>query len=249
MRDFHDATRCAAQDDRDVATASGTSQAPRFADRSDAGLRLAQHLGGYRAREPVVVAIGLGAAPVAAAVARALEAPLDAVAVAPLTLGRRARKRFGTAAEGAVTLFDRQHLTAVEAQPEAADTAIIDTQRRLEQQTHTWHAARGRVSLSGREVLLVADTIADEELAAAAACEVRDRGAQHVTLAVPFARLTTAATLVDWVDELICLASARQTPSTASLYADDRLPSDFEGAELLAENRDEQNSRISPPHI
>lgn len=232
-----------------MATASGTSQTPRFADRGDAGLRLAQRLGGYRSHEPVVVAIGLGAVPVAAEVARALEAPLDAVAVQPLTLGRGPSKRFGAAAEGAVTLFDRTHLTAVDARPEAADTEIIDAQQRLERQTHSWHAAGGRVSLSGREVLLVADTVADEELAAAAACEVRDRGAQHVTLAVPLAGLSTAETLVDWVDELICLATAKQTPATSSLYANDRLPSDAEVTELLVQNKRERDARRAPRHV
>ncbi len=226
-----------------MATASGTSRTPRFADRSDAGRRLAQLLDGYRPHEPVVVAIGLGAVPVAAEVARALQAPLDAVAVQPLTLGRGPSKRFGTAAEGAVTLFDPTHLTAVDARPEAADSEIIDAQRRLEQQTHDWHSATGRVSLTGREVLLVADTIADEELAAAAACEVRDRGARHVTLAVPFAGLSTAETLVDWVDELICLASIRRPPATADLYVEDQLPSDAEVTELLAQNKLERDAR------
>ena len=53
----------------------------RFADRADAGRRLARALAGYRDRDPVVLALPRGGLPVAAEIASALAAPLDVVLV------------------------------------------------------------------------------------------------------------------------------------------------------------------------
>ena len=52
-----------------------------FADRLDAGRRLAAALAGYRGRKPVVLAIPRGAVPMAAIVADALDGDLDVVLV------------------------------------------------------------------------------------------------------------------------------------------------------------------------
>jgi putative phosphoribosyl transferase len=52
-----------------------------FRDRSDAGRQLAQALAQYKDDHPVILALPRGGVPVAAAVAAALNAPLDLVLV------------------------------------------------------------------------------------------------------------------------------------------------------------------------
>ncbi len=52
-----------------------------FADRTDAGRRLARELSHLRGRDPVVLALPSGGVPVAAEVAAALRAPLDLVLI------------------------------------------------------------------------------------------------------------------------------------------------------------------------
>ncbi len=69
-----------------------------FTDRSDAGRRLAAALESERGPQLIVVGLALGGVETAAEVARALDAPLDAVAVRKI--GHPAQPEYGI---GAVT--------------------------------------------------------------------------------------------------------------------------------------------------
>lgn len=173
--------------------------------------------------------------PVAAEVARALEAPLDTVWVEQLTLGE-AEKRVGVAAEGGVTMFDRSSAGEVETHPDAVDATIIDADRRLSRRSDAWHRGSPRPSLRGRAVLLIGDLLVDEELAAAAACAVRDRGAASVTYASPFVRTDTAIVLNDWVDEIGCVEALPRETVTSDRCGDRAPISDEQIHTLLREN-------------
>jgi putative phosphoribosyl transferase len=72
--------------------------AAHFHDRVDAGVRLGQHLTAYRGKHALVLGIPRGGIPVAAEVARALDAELDVV------VARKLRSPFSAElAIGAVT--------------------------------------------------------------------------------------------------------------------------------------------------
>ena len=71
--------------------------------RAEAGRRLAVGLGALVQDVPVVVALSAGGARVASEVARALEAPLDVIAVCRLEVPARAPGAFGAVADGWVS--------------------------------------------------------------------------------------------------------------------------------------------------
>ena len=75
-----------------------------FADRADAGRRLAARLEYMRGEQVVVLGLSRGGVPVALEVARALGAPLDVIVVrklgVPFQPGPPARSRGRTAAPG-----------------------------------------------------------------------------------------------------------------------------------------------------
>lgn len=218
-------------------TTSAALERCRFVDMSDAGRALATRAGAVAGgAQPVVVGIAPDSMVLAAEVACALAAALETVAVEPLELGSGPDGRFGAAAEGGSALFRRDHVTELDINAEAVDAEIIDTQRRLQRLTDAWHRESPRRSLAGRDVLLVGEPLTDEQLIAAAACAVRDRGAIHVTYVSPLVAATTATVLTDWVDDILALetlepgATRQPSPEHSESVTDEQVRS------LLAEN-------------
>ncbi len=207
----------------------------RFPDRREAGRRLAERLAAFAEADPVVLGLAPDGMPVAAEIAGALGAPLDTVAVASLRTEAGAN-RFGTAAEGGIAFFDPDQRGQVEADPEAVDSALLATERWLEQRSAAWHRRRHPRSLHGRAVLLVADVLGDEQTAAAAACAARDRGAARVVYVAPQVRLASALAVVDWVDEIVCLETVEQELAASDCYTDSRPVTDAAVRELLLES-------------
>src|SRR5215213_8294955 len=86
----------------------------RFDDRQDGGRRLANALRRYAGREDVIV-LGLprGGVPVAAEVARALDAPLDVFLVRKLGVPGREELAFGAIALGGARVLNQDVLAAL----------------------------------------------------------------------------------------------------------------------------------------
>src|ERR1017187_4693375 len=101
-----------------------------FADRLDAGRRLADRLEHLRGQGVVVLGMPRGGLPVAFEVARALAAPLDALVVRKLGVPSRPELAMGAIGEGGVRVLDvevlgqahisEQQLRAVETRERAA---------------------------------------------------------------------------------------------------------------------------------
>ena len=210
---------------------------PRFADPREAGVLLAARLSAYTDVQPVVVGIAPEGMPVAAEIARALEAPLEALAVQPLSFDGAGAARFGTAAEGGIVFFDPEHRDEVDSEPEDVDAILLDAEAGFQQHAATWHERNRRQSLRGRHVLLVAELLGDHQIAAAAACAVRDRGAAEVVFVTPQAELAAALASVEWMDEIVCLELSDHELSPVDCFEQRPAVSDQAIRALLHENR------------
>ncbi len=78
-----------------------------FQDRVEAGRHLAALLGHLSGQDVVVLGLPRGGVPVAAEVARALDAPLDVIVVRKLGVPRQPELAMGAIGEGGVRLVDR----------------------------------------------------------------------------------------------------------------------------------------------
>ncbi len=78
----------------------------QFRDRVDAGRRLAEHLAARRAPDVIVLGLPRGGVPVAAEIARALDAPLDVIVVRKLGVPTHPEVAMGAIGEGGVRLLD-----------------------------------------------------------------------------------------------------------------------------------------------
>src|SRR5688572_13743703 len=101
-----------------------------FRDRTDAGQQLATHLSRYRGR-PDVIVLGLprGGIPVAAEVAQALDAPLDAFLVRKLGVPGHEELAMGAIATGGLRVLNEESVRDLGI-PAAAIDAVEASERR-----------------------------------------------------------------------------------------------------------------------
>ncbi|MEU5261972.1 phosphoribosyltransferase [Amycolatopsis sp. NPDC021455] len=205
----------------------------RFADRSDAGRRLARRLGPFRSEDVVVAGLPRGGVPVAFAVAQALHAPLDVIVVRKLGLPRQPEFALGAIGEDDVRVLDEDLVDRTGVT--AAQLAAVDDRERVElnRRVTRYRTGRNRISLRGRSVIVVDDGIATGATARAACRVARAQGASRVVLAVPVCAPSAITSLAADVDEVVCLQAPRGFRSVGQWYRDFRPTSDDQVADLL----------------
>ncbi len=204
----------------------------RFADRRDAGRRLAPLLAGLRYERPIVVAIPRGGVPVASEVARSLGAPLDVVGVRKVGAPGNPEFAVGAVAEGDVTAINDDAVGRLGLGGAELDVMVARARRELASRMARY-AGHPRLAVAGRTVVLVDDGLATGFTARAAARSLRERGAARIILAVPVAAADSAAALRGWADDVIC-AEVPADMWAIGLWYDDFSPtSDEEVAVLL----------------
>jgi predicted phosphoribosyltransferase len=188
-----------------------------FADRSDAGRRLAVPLGGLGEEEPVVVGVARGGVPVALELARALGAELAVWSARRIpALGDRQVTVGAVSEDGAVALD--QELIADLALPElVVALQVVREAAELEREARELRGGP-RGSLTGRAVLLVDDGIATGATIRAAAGSIRAQGPRRLVLAVPVAPLAILAELRSEFDHIVCLTAGHAGAPLAAHY-------------------------------
>jgi putative phosphoribosyl transferase len=192
-----------------------------FADRTDAGRRLAGRLG-HLAGTPGLVVVGLprGGVPVAAEVARALGAPLDVIVVRKLGVPARPELGMGAIGEDGVRVLDDEIVRRAGVTP--AEIAAVEARERieLERRAARFRIGRDRVPLRGRTVVVVDDGIATGSTARAACLVARVEGAARVVLATPVAPVGWTDRLRDVADELVATATPEDFDAVGQFYDD-----------------------------
>jgi putative phosphoribosyl transferase len=158
-----------------------------FTDRADAGRQLAAILRDLRGEPIVVLGLPRGGVPVAAEVARVLEAPLDVIVVRKLGVPFQPELGLGAVGEDGVRVLNPAVIW--DAGVTDADLAVVEARERAEvdRRATRYRGDRARLSLSGRIAVIVDDGIATGSTAVAACRIARALGAARVVLAVPVA--------------------------------------------------------------
>ena len=208
----------------------------RFADRRDAGRRLAAMLAHTRREDPVVLGVSFGGVPVGAEVARALESPLDVLMLERVHAPKRLTHAIGAVAERGGCAIDERAVGDLAVGAAELDGAIARARHQLSTRLASATFNRPRVAVAGRTVLLVDDGLGSPYCALAAMRSLRRRGAARVILALPVAAFHAVEELRDEVDELVYVEMAEQIPAIDSWYEDFDPTSEEEVYALLSEH-------------
>lgn len=175
-----------------------------YADRADAGRRLATDLQHLHGPDAVVLGLPRGGVPVAHEVARALEAPLDVIVVRKLGVPFRQELAMGAVGEGGVLVLNQDVLR--ETHVGEIELAAVERRERatVEKRATTFRSGRPRLSLEGRTAVLVDDGVATGATARAACRVARALGAARVVLAVPVGPSDMQARFAAEADEVVC---------------------------------------------
>jgi putative phosphoribosyl transferase len=189
-----------------------------FADRKEAGERLAEALGSLRGQPVVVLGIPRGGIEVAAAVAEALDAPLDVVIPRKIGAPGNPELGLGAVAEG-VEVLDQHLIDLLGVSDDYLRTEIGAQEEEISRRSAAYRSDRPPVDLEDRIAVVVDDGVATGGTAAAALRWARSRGASKVILAVPVAPAEAIRRLAAEADEVRVLATPEQFYAVGQWYA------------------------------
>ncbi len=215
-----------------------------FANREDAGKRLAAKLLDLRGKQPVVLGIPRGGIIVAAEVAKKLDAPLDLII--PRKIGAPGNRELavGAVAPDGTAIFDDRALAYLGLQETDLKNEIARQSTEIERRTKAYRGNRRPLPLQGKTVILVDDGIATGLTAKAAILSVRKQEPESLVLAVPVATMEAVALLKNDVDEFICLLVPEVFFAVGQFYDDFSQTTDEEVTAALDNHRDGSAARF-----
>ena len=206
----------------------------RFADRRDAGRRLAGLLERLVDDDVVVLGLPRGGVPVAFEIALALGAPLDVIVVRKLGAPHQPELAMGAIGEDGVRVVDDGVVRSVGATD--AEIAAIEERERAElaRRARQFRGDVAPIAIKGRTAVVVDDGIATGSSARVACRIVRARGASRLVLAVPVAPERWTRELRGEADEFVCVSAPRWYRSVGEWYRDFSQTTDDEVNRCLA---------------
>jgi putative phosphoribosyl transferase len=176
-----------------------------FADRLDAGRRLADALRQYVGSAAVVLGMARGGVEVGAGLAEELHLPLRALVVRKLGAPQNPELALGAVSETGVRWLDPALVRATGASEQYVERISAQEEAEARRRRQEYAVGPGLETVRGCPAIVVDDGIATGASALVAVRSVRGLDASEVILAVPVASRQAVAMLRPAVDRLVVL--------------------------------------------
>lgn len=204
-----------------------------FANRVDAGQQLAAHLASLKGDDVVVLGLPRGGVPVAAEVARALDAPLDVIIVRKIGVPRQPELAMGAVGEDGVRVVNDDVVRLARVSPESFAQVEARERATVEARAASIRAVHRRIDLHGRTAVIVDDGIATGATARAACGVARHYGADRIVIAAPVAAPATLRELAAVADVVTAVETPEPFGAIGAFYHDFSPTTDQEVVRLL----------------
>jgi predicted phosphoribosyltransferase len=204
-----------------------------FADRREAGRRLAARLHDYAGSNPIVLALPRGGIPVAYEVARALGAPLDVFIVRKLGVPGHEEFALGAIASGDVVVLNPELVNQLGLSRQDIQAIIEAERRELDRRERAYREGAPPLDVRGRTVILVDDGLATGATMLAAIAALRKLGPARIIVAVPVAAPETCEAMAGAADEVVCAVTPQPFHAVGLWYENFAQTTDDEVRALL----------------
>jgi predicted phosphoribosyltransferase len=176
-----------------------------FTNRSEAGRKLAEKLGEYANSDVVVYGLARGGVPVAADVAKALDAPLDAIIVRKLGAPSNPELAVGAITNRGGRVVNESVARTVGLTDEDLDAIAEKEQKEIDRQEQAIRGEGEAISPEAKVAILVDDGLATGASMRAAVRAIRAEGPRSVIVAVPTSSREARDMVGEEADEIVCL--------------------------------------------
>lgn len=190
----------------------------RFADRTDAGQRLAAELVDRGVDADLVLAIPRGGLPLGRAVADALDAPLDIVVASKIGAPGNPEYAIGAVASDGSAWLDDEAIASLGVSDDYVEREREHEIRAAREKASRYRGDREAPAVAGKTVVVVDDGVATGSTAIAALRLVREGGAERVVLAVPVGPPETVSELGTVADEAVVLSTPSAFGAVGAFY-------------------------------
>lgn len=215
---------------------------PLFRDRTDAGKRLGARLGALRDDESLVLALPRGGVPVAAEVARELDAELDVIVARKVGAPQQPELAIGAVTADGGLFLDTVTVDDLGVSQDVLETRIAQERETARQREHRFRADRAWPPLEQHTVIVVDDGLATGATMSAAVHAIRKRKPARLVAAVPVGSTYACDTIGAEVDEIVCLFTPEPFRSVGLFYGDFSQVDDDEVERVLGTFRDAKPS-------
>jgi putative phosphoribosyl transferase len=208
----------------------------QFINRNEAGQFLADNLSAYANRDDVIVlALPRGGVPVAAEVAKSLNAPLDVFVVRKLGLPGCPELAMGAIASGGVRVFNGEVVNALRIPDEVIDAVSAEELIELQRREKAYRAGLPSLDVEGKTVIVVDDGVATGSTMLAAVSALRQLNTARIIVAAPVVAASPYSDMQRAADEVVAVMVPEHFYAVGQWYEDFSQTSDDEVRELLSQ--------------
>jgi putative phosphoribosyl transferase len=208
----------------------------QFFNRIEAGQLLAENLSRYANRDDVLVlALPRGGVPVAAEVARKLNAPLDVFVVRKLGLPGHPELAMGAIASGGIRVFNGDVMNSLRISDDVVNAITAEELIEIQRREKAYRDDLPPPEVEGKTIILVDDGIATGSTMLAAVAALRQLNAARIVVAAPVIAGSTYYQIRRAADDVAAVIVPENFCAVGEWYEDFSQTSDDEVRDLLAQ--------------